>query len=248
MRVAPVAVVIAIVSGAFGFFVGRSRAQPMTDEPSPQGGASIRRAGAGARPGIVPLVCARTRAAASSDAPDCSEAELRARWCEAELDAYGEQRRAVRQPWPEDATIESPEGWTQAIDEALSSCELGAELELVDCSEYPCTAALRPADTAMSSEAHEREMERLMTAVRGCEPLRRSFGIAEDDANLDVFRLDARCGEAREAFFVLMALDPAGAAYEMMADKSRDDFEERDFNRWMYRRADDLAGMWPCGS
>ena len=244
MRVRVVASLVAIVSGALCFWAGRSSA--VRPEPVVAASTTLREPAA-PRLSTSPLVCAKTRAPVFGDV-DCSEPELRARWCEAELDACSAQRRAVRQEWPEKETIESPETWTATIDEALASCDIGAELELVDCAEYPCTAALRTAKTAMTNEEHEAEMERLMVAVRGCPALRDKFGAAPDQKNLDVFRLDARCPDGRESFFVLMALDAAGAAYELYGKPERDDAQERDMNRWMYRRADDLAGMWPCGS
>lgn len=245
MRVLVVALLVAIVSGALCFWAGRvSAVRPGSAVAS---ASTTLREPAAPRLSTAPLVCAKTRAPVFGDV-DCGEPELRARWCEAELDACSAQRRAVRQAWPEQATIESPETWTATIDEALASCDIGAELELVDCAEYPCTAALRTAKTAMTDAEHEAEMERLMVAVRGCPALRDKFGAAPDQKNLDVFRLDARCPDGRESFFVLMALDAAGAAYELYGKPERDDTQERDMNRWMYRRADDLAGMWPCGS
>lgn len=246
MRVVVVASLVAIVSGALCFWAGRSLAVPhASGEATPTSPTTSRPSAT--RRTTSPLVCAKTRTPVFPEL-DCSEPELRARWCEAELDSCRRERRAVRREWPEAETIESPETWTQTIDEALASCEIGAELELVDCAEYPCTAALRTAKTAMTDEEHQAEMERLMIAVRGCPALRDKFGAAPDQKNLDVFRLDARCPNGRESFFVLMALDAAGQAYELYGKDQRDDTEERDMNRWMYRRADDLAGMWPCGS
>ncbi|HWB79944.1 MAG TPA: hypothetical protein VG755_33495 [Nannocystaceae bacterium] len=246
MRVVAIASLVAIVSGALCFWAGRSLAVPRAPEAAPESSPSSPRTST-RRLTASPLVCAKTRAPVFPEL-DCSEPELRARWCEAELDACVRERRAVRQEWPEADTIESPETWTKTIDEALASCDIGAELELVDCAEYPCTAALKTAKTAMTDAEHQAEMERLMVAVRSCPALRDQFGAAPDQKNLDVFRLDARCPNGRESFFVLMALDAAGAAYELYGKQERDDTQERDVNRWMYRRADDLAGMWPCGS
>jgi hypothetical protein len=87
-----------------------------------------------------------------------------------------------------------------------------------------------------------------MEVARGCAPLREAFGIDETMVTgaIDVYRLDARCDGEREDFFVLAALDPEGPAYEMLNEKDRTDQEDRDFNRWLYRRADDLSAMWPC--
>lgn len=158
------------------------------------------------------------------------------------------QRKAVRQPWPAGDTVESPEAWTDAVEQALAECELGAELEMVECTEYPCVAALRPADSTLDEAGREREMKRLMAAARTCAPLRASLGLEgpEHDEAIDVFRLDARCGERREPFFVLTAFAPEGPAWALVSQDHRNEIEDRDLFRWMYRRADDVSGMWPC--
>jgi len=90
-------------------------------------------------------------------------------------------------------------------------------------------------------------MKRLMGATRACSPLRDAMGIPDEQIEeaVDVFRLDADCGQDREDFFVLIALDPEGEAFDLL-HRDRTDQEDRDFNRWMYRRADDLSAMWPC--
>ena len=58
--------------------------------------------------------------------------------------------------------------------------------------------------------------------------------------------LGPRCGQAREKFFVLTALAPKGPAFQRAAARDATATEERDQMRWMYRRADDLAALWPC--
>ena len=97
-------------------------------------------------------------------------------------------------------------------------------------------------------------MRSAIAAVRACEPLRDAFGVAGDDvtqeqveAALDVYRLDAQCEGDREKFLVLAALAPEGGAYELMHKNDTTTQEDRDLNRWVYRRADDLAALWPCG-
>ena len=177
----------------------------------------------------------------------CDGEHLAVTLCRGQLDACRQARQSVRQSWPEDTPSEAAEQWSRTIDEALAQCDLGAELEFIECLEYPCTAALRPAVPIASAEGHEAEMKRLMEAARGCGPLQEAYGVeaGEPDA-IDVFRLDATCGDGRENFFVLTALDADGPAYELLHTKKRTDTQERDLNRWIYRRADDIAAKWPC--
>jgi hypothetical protein len=87
-----------------------------------------------------------------------------------------------------------------------------------------------------------------MEVARGCAPLRTSFGLQgpEHDEAIDVYRLDARCGEGRESFFVLTALAAEGPAWSLISKDGRSEEEERDLFRWLYRRADDVSGLWPC--
>lgn len=191
------------------------------------------------------LVCAPVGRPLGREA-SCEELDLRQRWCESELAECRRERASVRQEFPEDAGIESPEQWSSSVDEAFEQCGIDAEIELVDCAEYPCTAALRSKTPLVDGPTQEREMNRLMAAARACAPLRSAFGVGEgqEDA-LDVFQLDAPCGGKAERFFAFMALDPKGAAYNRQRVQD-DDLVEREVMRWMYRRGDDLVGLWPC--
>lgn len=184
----------------------------------------------------------------AEDDASCEALELRTRWCEGQLDQCTRERKAVRQPWPGEESVEAPEAWSDAVEQALAECELGVELELVECTEYPCVAALRPADPGLDQAGREQEMKRLMETARACGPLRAAFGLQgpEHDKAIDVWRLDARCGEGREGFFVLSALSPEGPAWSLLEKEAKDELEERDFFRWLYRRADDVSGLWPC--
>jgi len=239
--------VVALVSAAslaVGVALGRAWSKPEV--------AASERAepAATASPSAVPkavrsLVCAPVRRAAGEDA-SCDELELRERWCEAELADCSKQRDAVRHPWPEADGVESPERWSEIVDEAFEACGIDAELEVIDCAEYPCTAAVRPKLPTPDAASHERELERLTQAVRACPQLRDAFhvGAGQDDA-LDLFRLDAPCGGTHERFFALMAIDTQGDAFAKQ-QVSDGDIVERDVMRWMYRRGDDLVGLWPC--
>lgn len=87
-----------------------------------------------------------------------------------------------------------------------------------------------------------------MALARGCTPLRQAFGITPEQSKgaIDVYQLDAQCDERREKFFVLSALDPAGPAFDLLLHGDTTE-QQRDKARWIYRRADDLSAMWPCG-
>lgn len=238
------AVLASVVSLAVGIAVGRSWARPdaapgvRTEPAAPSSPNTVPKA-------VRSLICAPVRRAAAQDA-SCDELELRERWCEAELADCSERRDAVRHPWPEADGVESPERWSAVVDEAFAACGIDAELEVIDCAEYPCTAAVRPKVPMPDAVSHERELERLTKAVRACPQLRAAFhvGAGQDDA-LDLFRLDAPCDGTHERFFALMAIDTQGGAFAEQ-QVSDDDIVERDVMRWMYRRGDDLVGLWPC--
>lgn len=233
-----------VVSLALGVAVGLAW-------PRPDAVAVVRaEPAAPASPNAMPkavrsLICAPVRRAATEDA-SCDELELRERWCEAELADCSKQRDAVRHPWPAADGVESPERWSEIVDDAFEACGIDAQLEVIDCAEYPCTAAVRPKLAMPDAASHERELERLTQAVRACPQLRDAFhvGAGQDDA-LDLFRLDAPCGDTHERFFALMAIDTQGEAFAEQ-QISDDDIVERDVMRWMYRRGDDLVGLWPC--
>ena len=116
----------------------------------------------------------------------------------------------------------------------------------MECSEYPCVAALRPqVDGGPDDEAFRKEQERMMAQVRACAPLRDAFGVTDDKA-LDVFANDTICADGtRRDFFALMALDPTGPAYALLEkEQGRSKREERDLFRWLFRRGDDVAAQY----
>ena len=242
-----IVIVVGAGCGLLGYAVGTRATEPEPREakPEPTTKAEVRPTKAARVVGG--LVCAARQRPIRDEGEDCEALELRARWCEAELANAKRERTAVRQQWPDEDSVEAAENWPDAVEAALAQCEIGAELEVVDCTEYPCTAALRPATPPPTPEAFEAEMKRLMGATRGCLPLRDAMGIPPEQADkaVDVFRLDADCGDTREDFFVMMALDPEGDAFDLL-HRDRTDQEDRDFNRWLYRRADDLSALWPC--
>ncbi len=248
MRSPALFVLVGIGAATLGFWAGRATAAPQPEPKADPPAAVTRSPSRATRRTAQGLVCAAIGGGRqTTPEPSCDGLALQAKWCQAQLEQCEGQRKAVRQPWPQADTAEAPDQWADAVEEALAQCDMGAELELVECSEYPCVAALRPSDPTLDAAGREREMKRMMAVARGCAPLRESFGITpEHEAALDVYRLDARCGDGRESFFVLSALSPQGPAYALQSTENRDAQQERDFSRWLYRRADDVSGLWPC--
>lgn len=243
-------VIVALGSGMIGFCVGALS----TANDTPQDTSSASDVAPSEAPPAIQrmnrrLVCTSLGRRAGTEDEDCESLGLEFRWCEMELNQCLNQKDVVRQEWPEsESSIEAPGQWSDAVEEALDICGVTAELELIDCSEYPCAAGLRSSTTSGDEKVQEQEMERLTKAIRSCEVLRSSFGIVGSDNEdaLDIFRLDAKCGNNRENFFALVALDPGGPAYALYTNQDRSATEERDLFRWIYRRADDLSSLWPC--
>jgi hypothetical protein len=199
------------------------------------------------------LLCTTRAPPPSSAKGDCEAENLRARWCEGQLAECERSTEAVRHDWPEQDTVEDPARWVDAVEAGLAECAIeGAELEVIDCAEYPCVAALRPAvDGGPDSESFRQEQERLIEAVRGCGPLRAAFGIEDESQHkaLDVFSNDTTCPDGSRAdFFAFMALDPDGEAFDLLDDdnEKRSKRQERDLFRWLFRRGDDIAAQYPC--
>jgi hypothetical protein len=234
----------AVAFGVAGFWLGwltrpHGEAPP---SPPPTVQSATPRAVTGLQRG---LLCASRFPSTPDEPVDCAVPKLRADWCEGQLDECERSRESVRQQWPDDGTIEAPQAWANAVERALDECGIPG-LELVECAEYPCVAALRPeVDGGPDEEAFGKEQKRLMDAVRSCAALRDAFGVTDDKA-LDVFANDTICPDgSRRDFFALMALDPAGPAYALLVkDDDRTKREERDLFRWLFRRGDDVAAQY----
>lgn len=172
-------------------------------------------------------------------------------WCESRLERCESRGAFRRHAWPEDAAVESPEQWTEAVQSAIEQCELGIEMELVDCTEYPCVAAWRPPKAAgpgnaSSDAASDAYREELKKKLVGCAPLRAAFGVGEDAKEwASVWAYDAPCEAGNEPMVALSVLQPQGPAYATLNDDDVDHTEET--LRWMFRRAEDVASSWRCG-
>jgi hypothetical protein len=189
------------------------------------------------------MVCVRGR---SSDARDgdhgCEAQKLATAVCESRLSECTGAREAVRKPWPtQGAASEEPEAFTERIDAALEACDMADLVEAIECSEYPCVVALRDAGANV-----EATTQRLQDRARSCAPLRAAFGIgAEHDEALGVHPVKVACGDHEETAFVLRALDTGGSAWTAWQSSDQED-NVTDVLRWMFRRGDDVAGVWPC--
>lgn len=96
-------------------------------------------------------------------APEPVEAQelgTRLEWCEARLSAATRVRPTGRKEWPEDmAGAESPEDWPATAEALLARCQPDVKMEVVDCEEYPCVAALRGPE-GIDVEAMRKELKR----------------------------------------------------------------------------------------
>lgn len=233
---------LASAAGAAGYWVGRRAVEPRktADRPAAPDKPVAKRLRRG-------MVCAATASGDRQTDQDMEALQLRARWCEGELAECRRERKAVRQPWPENDGPESPDRWADAVEAAIDACQLeDVEIELVECSEYPCAAALRPGAGVQNLGD---EQQRLQEAFRGCAPLREAMGIGESaaEAAIEVYQHDARCDDGhREDILVLSVLSPDGEAFRLLDSEAASPYEQRDLMRWLYRRADDIAGLWAC--
>lgn len=191
------------------------------------------------------MVCVRGRSSdARGDDDSCDVQRLATAVCEARLGECTGAREAVRKAWPEDGPpSERPEAFTERIDAALDACDMAGMVEAVECTEYPCVVALRDAGADV-----EATTQRLQERTRACAPLRAAFGVgAEHDEALGIHPVKVACGDHEEIAFVLRALDTGGGAWAAWQESDEGD-NITDVLRWMFRRGDDVAGVWPCAA
>jgi hypothetical protein len=195
-----------------------------------------------------PLVCARIAAAADPDAGDTGSIDacrLEAAVARAQLDACEEDRKRVRHAWEEDGPeSERPETWTELVERSIDACDLPIELDIVECTEYPCVAGVRPSGVRDAAIPGELLAEQLQEAVTRCGPLREAFAVGEADDALQVHAIEIPCDEGGTGLtFGLIALDTHGAAWHAWENRGQD---PEGALRWMMRRSDDLAAISQC--
>jgi hypothetical protein len=194
-----------------------------------------------ASPSDSRLVCVDRR-----ELPDgeCAGERLASSICEAQLTACAQEKSALRHKWDENGPeAEDPDRFHEIAEEALESCQLGRALEVIDCTEYPCVAALRASDDGRPQEVI---YERLAEQVRQCPALRSAFSVGQgDDDALQVHAVTVPCGGRPETAYVLAPMDTRGAAWRAWSARGEGDnvFEVL---RWMFRRGDDVAAVWDC--
>ncbi len=187
------------------------------------------------------FVCVRERTSNATER-QCEAERLAALACEARLAQCTGERTAVRKSWPEHGPeSEEPEAYADILVSALEDCGLDPMLESVECTEYPCVAALRGDDRDPELFA-----EQLDQRVKACAPLRRAFGVGPEQLDaLSVRPLQVSCGDQSEVMFILQTLDTRGDAWEAWESRGERD-NLVDILRWMFRRGDDVAGIWDC--
>lgn len=125
-------------------------------------GFAIARAASPAPTKRVVAPIAKTQAVRCVDlapaAVDDTCPEARAVWlqCEAALAVATAAHPTTRMPFPaEIPEAQQPGPWTDRLADALVSCDIPATLEVTDCDEYPCAAALRiaPEDLPKATDA-----------------------------------------------------------------------------------------------
>ncbi len=191
------------------------------------------------------LVCARRGTLpAPPSAPDC-DCEMVSAWSdlmERQLAECEAGSRRVRDPWPTDLPPqEDPEAWVETVEDAFAECEVPGAIEVVNCVEYPCVAAVRSDGTADAQS----DAEALRSRLDRCAPLRSGLSISEPGTDaIQVHPIEVVCEDgSKERAQVVIALDPAGPAW---SEFNQTDKDIDAILRWYYRRTDDVVASWKC--
>ena len=176
--------------------------------------------------------------------PACEQLESDYLWCRAQLERCEHQRDYRREQWPSDAPQEEPGAWSELLERAFEECDIELGLELIDCSEYPCVAALRTgvgagADT---SEQLEQLSERVEAQLQACPVFARELGGGDPEELVALHSYDVLCEDGRrEAVLGVTAAPPNS---ELAARIEGDDWNQ--LLRWYYRRGEDISASWAC--
>lgn len=192
------------------------------------------------------LVCVRSSESEGLES-DCESLRPALKWCEARLARCESRGMFRRHDWPDNTPGEHPERWTSSVRSALEACGIDLPLEVVDCTEYPCVAAVRPPpgievgtedDEAQSYTAYRERLERQLDT---CEPLQGQFGDGNSPGLARLHRYDVPCEGGAEPMLILSVLDSEGPAYAIQQGTNL-----TEQLRWSFRRGDDLAAAWSC--
>jgi len=175
---------------------------------------------------------------------DSSAADLALQWCQSQLADCRAQRATLRKPYPDDHEFLGAEEWSAAVEAAFEDCGLPYELEVVECSEYPCVAGLRP-KTALTEEHVDDwgNLEFGKDEMKKCPALAEAFGVDGSLISDELGFYEVTCPDGSVEQVVLMYA-PGPDIDELEMDGPADPAME--WLRWITRRADDVAAMWTC--
>jgi hypothetical protein len=230
-------VVLATTLGvAGGYLLGQSQSEPC-EQASDQ-------APTASKPAIVHRVVHRYE-----DTCECPEQPGDAGlqdaydWCLQQLLQCEQRANFGREEWPDDSPLELPDRWTTLVAEALEQCDVPLSMRVAECSEYPCVAVLPTGRTSTASEqdraAIEAAQREVAAKLHDCPILRSELRAEQLDDLVHVFHYDVGC----EIVLGVIMAPPESALTETLQGE---DFDRQ--LRWYYRRGEDIASAWECGS
>lgn len=178
------------------------------------------------------LVCTNVAAA---PAPD--ELATRLQWCEGRLAAATRPRPTGRNDWPETLPEESPEAWTETLTTLVERCRLPVDVEVADCDEYPCVAAVRPREPGLGRKA-------LVDRVRECPEAAAITGTLDFDAVNSSVRCPDDTREEALVLFLNGPVDDRNPAFRTLFPGG--EAELADFIVFGGRRVESALQTWPC--
>lgn len=178
------------------------------------------------------LVC--TNVAAPSP-PE--ELATRLQWCEGRLAAATRPRPTGRNEWPETIPEEAPDAWTDKLSALVERCHLPVDIEVADCDEYPCVAAVRPRQPGMGRK-------QLVDLVNACPEAEALLGPLEFDAVNSSVRCDDDVREEALVVFLNSDLTEANPAVRALFPSGSP--ELADVIVFGGRRVESALQTWPC--
>ena len=182
------------------------------------------------------LVCTNVATPVEST-PDCGEAEARLQWCEGRLAAATRVKPTGRREWPAAPAEEQPDVWTERMDQLVRACGLPLSIEVSDCDEYPCVAATRVTDPALTAKD-------IRKAVEACPQAKEILG----DLNFEAVKTRVTCPDGSiEPATVLFAMGSTGSDNPVMRELF--DGQEPDLADVIVfggRRVESSLQTWQC--
>lgn len=164
-------------------------------------------------------------------------ASLALQWCQSQLGDCRRQRATLRKPWPDDPEVMTAAEWTQKVETAFDACELPFELDLVECSEYPCVAGLRPKTPIGIEDFSEfGSLKFGREELMACPELEGAFGTGDISDQVGFFQVNCPDGHTEQ---MALLYAPGPDVWEFEMEGTADTAME--WLRWMTRRADDVA-------